>query len=166
MALPQMSALGGGRGFKRPYVEEINERKRFLPQMYANKQNEQYRKQQLGLGQRRLGLDRERLAQEKQFGLANLDLAEESAKEARKRNKYAQNLGLANIGLGAGFGMYDAMGSPSFSDIGDWFSPSSDFSGDLMNIGGAAFASGGGGEDFFSSGSGGLMGDILEDWVW
>jgi hypothetical protein len=43
MGLTQMSALGGGRGFKRPYVEEINARKRYLPQLYGMKEAETIR---------------------------------------------------------------------------------------------------------------------------
>jgi hypothetical protein len=155
MSLQQMSALGGGRGFKRNYVEEINARKRYLPQLYGMKEAERSRKQNLGLQQRgfaqdqevlaqnrerlgiekdryaqeqdRLGLERDRFAQERAFGLSQQSLAEDAAHEARKRNKQAQNLGLANIGLGAGLGLYDAFGQPSFSDIGGWigdlFSP-------------------------------------------
>jgi hypothetical protein len=179
MGIPQMSALGGGRGFKRPYVEEINARTPYLPQLYGLKQQERFRKQQLGLNQRRfgqererLGLEKDRLAQEKAFGLAQQDLAEQAAHEARKRNRRAQNLGLANIGIVGGLGLYDAIGQPSLGDISDWFSPTGGYDiGDIGSIAGVTMASGaddlfsGGGEDFFGGG-GGLMGDILEDWIW
>jgi hypothetical protein len=77
--------------------------------------------------QDRLGLERDRFAQERAFGLSNIALAEDAAHEARKRTKQAQNLGLANIGLGAGLGLYDAFGQPSFSDVGDWFSDVGDW---------------------------------------
>jgi hypothetical protein len=154
MSLQQMSALGGGRGFKRPYVEEINARTPYLPQLYGMKQQERFRKQQLGLDQRRL-------AQEKTFGLANLNLQEEAVHEAKKRNKTAQNLGLANIGLAGGLGLYDAVGQPSLSDIGDWFSPSSggDFIENLGMWDPTGFSGGGGGDSGLFDYS-----DILDGW--
>jgi hypothetical protein len=178
MGIPQMSALGGGKGFKRPYVEEINARTPYLPQLYGIKRQEASRKQQLGLNQRRfaqererLGLERDRLAQEKTFGLARQDLAEQTAHEARKRNRYAQNLGLANIGLAGGFGAYDALGQPSISGIGDWFSPT-DFStgfdvADTSDWFGSmpVSAAGGGAEDLFGGDSGLFdYSDVLEGW--
>jgi hypothetical protein len=174
MGLTQMSALGGGKGFKRPYVEEINAQARYLPQLYGIKQQETSRKQQLGLNQRRfaqererLGLERDRLAQEKTFGLAQQDLAEQAAHEVRKKNRYAQNLGLANIGLTGGLGLYDALGQPSFSDIGNLFSPS--LGGDIVENLGMWDPTGFTGEsgvtdDLFSGGGLFDYSDILGGW--
>ena len=127
MGIAQMGALSGGRKFRRPYVEEINARTPYLPQLYGQKKAQQHRDRMYGLGQRGL-------AQEKEFGLKELGLREDMAHEARKKNRYAQNLGYANLGLAGAFGAYDAMGQPSISDIGDWFSPS-DALGGIENLG-------------------------------
>ena len=98
MGIAQMSALSGGQKYKRPYVDEINARKQYLPGMYAQKQENQYR-------DKMHSLDTQRLAQDKKFGMANLSLAEDAQKEAKKRNRTAKQMGYANIGLGAGMGV-------------------------------------------------------------
>ena len=94
MGLEQIGALQGNNRFKRPYVQEINARTPYLPLLYAQKKEDQYRDKMYGL--------------EKQ-GLA---LESDALDEAKKRNKTARNLGYANIGLGAGLGImnnYDSI---------------------------------------------------------
>lgn len=160
MGLAQMAALGGSRKMRRPYVEEINRRTPYLPQLYAQKKQKEQ-------SNRMWGLQQQGLAQERKMGLANLDIQRDIAHEARKKNRIAQNLGFANLGLSAALGGYEAMGQPSLSDVGDWFSPSdiydvgeiADFGGEQM-LGGFYEGAGGGG-DFWSGG--GLYEGALED---
>lgn len=156
MGLAQMSALGGGRGFRRPYVAEINARKKFLPQLYAEKKRQEQSDRMWGLQQRGL-------AQEKKLGLANLDIQKDIAHEARKRNKLAQNLGFANLGLSGAMGAYDIAGQPSLSDFSDWFSsdqPDMSYTEgfDMANaMAGGVMSGDGGGDDIWSSGIDWLM---------
>lgn len=98
MGLAQMQALTGGKKIKRPYVEEINARTRYLPQMYATKKADQYRDQSFAL-------QKQNVAQDKKYGLADLSLREDALDEQKKAQKRANKLGYANIGLGAGLGV-------------------------------------------------------------
>ncbi len=60
------------------------------------------------------------------MGLANLSIAEDAARQAKKRGKTAKALGYANIGLAAGLGGIKAY--PALKEMGgdvmDWASPS------------------------------------------
>jgi hypothetical protein len=128
MGIAQMSALSGGKRYKRPYVDEINARKGALPGLYAQKKDTAYQ-------DKMFGLENQKLAQNEKFGLANLDLMQDAQNEAKKRNKTAKQLGYANIGLGAALGaadnwdaisggvsgvksMFPQVGSPSSLGIG------------------------------------------------
>ena len=162
MGLAQMSALGPGRKMKRPYVEEINRKKQFLPQLAGLAQEKKYQAERTGLAERRL-------AQDKKFGLENLRMREEMAHQARKKQRLAQNLGYANLGLQGVLGGYEALGQPSLpslSDIGGWF----DFGDDTMDFSsGMNLADAMGGMDPVGTGSDwfggeGYFGDII-DWL-
>lgn len=163
MGLAQMQALGSGRGFRRPYVDEINARTPYLPQLYAQKRSQEHQDRMWGLEQRGL-------AQNKKFQTAELNLREDMAKEARKRNRLAKNLGYAQLGVAGGLGLYDAMGQPSLSDIGSFFTGSGG-GGELLDIGGFGVGDpgilpevegfGGGGYDLF----GGILGDAVSEIV-
>ena len=115
MGLEQMYALSGGRKFKRPYVEEINARTPFLPQLYAQKKQDEYRDQMYGVEQQKLAMNQEMI------------------EDAKKRNKTARNLGYANIGLGAGLGLLGnwediSTGTKSlFDTVGSWIKPEEAF---------------------------------------
>ena len=98
MGLEQMSAISPGSRYKRPYVDEINARTPYLPMLYQQKKQDEYR-------DKMYSLDEEKLAQDREFGLKNLDMQRDIQEEAKKRNKLARNLGYANIGLGAGLGV-------------------------------------------------------------
>lgn len=113
MGLAQMSALTGGRKFKRPYVEEINKRTAGLLPMYAQRKEDKYRDEMFGLQQAGL-------AQDKEFGLADLSLREDALSEQKKARKKANWLGYANIGLGAGLGV------AGLASDNDWFKPATD----------------------------------------
>ena len=87
MSLSQMAALSGGGTFKRPYVEEINARTPYLPALYAQREDDDYRDKMHDISLDRLALSREELSDQK------------------KAQKRANRLGYANIGLGAGLGV-------------------------------------------------------------
>jgi hypothetical protein len=95
-----MSALGGGKRYKTPYVEMINRQKGYLPALYAQKKQDKYQKESQALDERRLKNE------------------EEMAHEIRKKQRLAQNLGYANVGLNALFGANEA---GLFDSVGDWF---------------------------------------------
>jgi hypothetical protein len=107
MGLAQMSALGGGRKYKQPYVEEINARKQYLPQVYAQKKEDKYRDKMAGLQSDQLALQ------------------EDALKQQKKAQKRANTLGYVNMGVGAGLGAIDAY--PAMKEVGkdvvDFFSP-------------------------------------------
>ena len=107
MGLAQMSALTGGKKFKRPYVEEINARAQHLPALYAHKSEEEYRDKMHGLETQKLGLSQDAL---------------DAQKKAQKR---ANMMGYANMGLAGAFGAVDAY--PGLKEIGkdvsDWLNP-------------------------------------------
>ena len=87
-------ALTGYRKYKSPYVSEINARKAYLPALYNQRRDDKYREQSYNL-------DKQGLAQNKEFALKNLELSEKAAHQARKRDKLAANLGYAGLGLQA-----------------------------------------------------------------
>ena len=128
MGLAQMSALTGGKRFKRPYVDEINARKGYLPQLYAQKSEDKYRDQMYGL-------QKEGLEHTKTMGLANLDIAQDAAREAKKRNRTAKALGYANIGLAGALGGIKAY--PALKEVGgdimDWASPAAQTVGGVVS---------------------------------
>lgn len=80
-------ALTGFRKYKTPYVSQINAKTPFLSSLYNLKAQNEYRDKQNELTQR------------------GLDLQEETAHQARKRDRTATNLGYANTALNAGFGL-------------------------------------------------------------
>ena len=98
MGTTQMQALAGGKRFKYPYVQEINSRKNYLPQLNAQKKEDTYRNQAFGL-------ERRGLAQNKELALQGLALQEEANDEQKKAQKRANMLGYANMGIGAGLGV-------------------------------------------------------------
>ena len=113
MGLAQMSALSGGRKYKRPYVEEINKQTKYLPAIYGQKKEDAYR--------------------DKMYGLqtSSLELQEDALKTQKKAQKRANTLGYINMGVGAGLGAIDAY--PALKEVGkdvvDWFSPTDTFKG-------------------------------------
>jgi len=86
-----------GRRVKPNYVEAINAQTPSLMSLYSAKDAEKYQNKMLGL-------EEQRLAQEKELSDASLALSEESMKEQEKQNKKANlysGLGLGtNLGLG------------------------------------------------------------------
>lgn len=154
MGLAQMSAIAPGRKLKRGYVDEINARKRFLPQIYAQKKSDEFQDRRLAQEDERLGIE------------------EDIAHQARKKNRLAQNLGYANIGLTGALGAYNAAGQPSFDDIAGLFGSGGDdiiggFGvGDPGMLPGAGLSSVIKPEDIFGFGGGifeGLADEII-DW--
>ena len=107
MGLTQMSALTGGRKFKRPYVEEINAQTKYLPAIYGQKKEDAYRDKMHGLETQRLAL------------------SEEALDTQKKSQKRANKLGYANMGLAGAFGAVDAY--PGLKEMGgdvaDWLNP-------------------------------------------
>ena len=98
--------------------------------MYAQKGEDIYR-------DKMYGLQKEGLAHKKTMGLANLNIAEDAAREAKKRNKTAKALGYANVGLSAAFG--GAKAYPALKEMGgdvmDWASPSAQPGGGVGPVG-------------------------------
>jgi len=166
MGLAQMFALTGGKRYKRPYVQEINARSRYLPQVYAQKKADEYRDKMYGLEQQRLGMSQEALDEQK------------------KMAKRAQLYGYANLGVGTGLGLaglasdkgwFDIFGSggdaayePVKGLASDFSSMASPFTGensmsyldDAYDFGGSFlknFSSGGGGGIFDS-----IFGDAID----
>jgi hypothetical protein len=92
------SALTGYRKYRSPDVANINARKPFLSSIYNQKRSDQYADKQYDLQQQ--GLE-----QSQRFGEQNLDLAQDVAKQGRKRDRLAEKLGYAGLGLQAGFGV-------------------------------------------------------------
>ncbi|GAH00195.1 unnamed protein product [marine sediment metagenome] len=86
MGIGQMYALGGGRKQRPGYVNRINEEKKGL--LY------------------RAGLDQDKKNQDRSFALQEQRFAQEKdmAHQRRKQARMAQNMGWANLGLGAVFG--------------------------------------------------------------
>lgn len=99
MSLAQFSALTGGRKFKRPYVDEINARARYLPQLRAQERSDAY--------------------QDKMYdvSLQNLAVRQDALDAQKKAQKKANRLGYANLALGAGLS-----GVGLAKDM-DWFKP-------------------------------------------
>ena len=104
------AGLIGGRKLPSTYVAQINARTPYLSALYSQKDADKFRESQQDIAE------------------ANLDLAEDAAKQARKRDKLAQNLGYAGLGLGTAFGLaknWDAIsdiGSSVSSGVGDFVS--------------------------------------------
>jgi hypothetical protein len=152
MGIKQMQALAGGRRIRRPYIDEINARTPYLPQLYNIKRQEQMHRENWALEQKAM-------AQQKEFETKRLNMMEEQSREARKRNRTARNLGYAGLGLQAGMGAWNIAGQPSLSDIGSWFS-----GGSASGLGGVQEASPGqsfGVDDF----GGGLYDDIVSEFL-
>ena len=76
MSLTQLSALTGGKPFKRPYVAEINARKKFLPSIYAQKKEDAYRDEMHKISLQDLSLRQDALDEQKK-----------AQKKARKRTR-------------------------------------------------------------------------------
>jgi hypothetical protein len=128
MGLAQMAALSGGRKYKTPYVEEINARKRYLPQVYAQKKEDKYRDKMAGLQADQLALQ------------------EDALKQQKKAQKRANTLGYVNMGVGAGLGAIDAY--PAMKEVGkdvvDFFNPAATGnSGAVESIASGALSPGG-----------------------
>jgi len=160
MGLAQMFALTGGKRYKRPYVQEINARSRYLPQVYAQKKADEYRDKMYGLEQQRLGMSQEALDEQK------------------KMAKRAQLYGYANLGVGTGLGLAGLAADKGWFDIfgGDNAGASvgenvtsaiSPFTGDSMSYLDDAYDFGGSLLKNFSSGGGGgifdsIFGDAID----
>ena len=123
MGTTQMQALAGGKRFKYPYVQEINSRKNYLPQLNAQKKEDAYRNQAFGLESRGL-------AQNKELTQQGLDLQKDAYDEQKKAQKRANLLGYANMGLGAGLGV------AGFGNDMGWWGKGSEVSKDAIDISG------------------------------
>jgi len=110
MGLAQMSALTGGKRYKRPYVEEINNRTKYLPSLYSQRKQDAYQGKMYGL-------QKEQAAQNREFGVADLALREDALDEQKKAQKRANTLGYANLGLGG------ALGFAGLANDAGWFDP-------------------------------------------
>lgn len=100
MGMNQMSALTGGKKYRPNYVSQINAQVPYLPALYSRKKEDQWR-------DKTYGLEKERFEQDKTFQLAELDLAQDAAKQAKKQTRLAEKLGYANLGVNAALGGYD-----------------------------------------------------------
>lgn len=142
MATGQMRATGGRR-IRPGYIEEINARKRFLPQLYSLKSANKYRDELQKQTDRSLGI------QEDVFDLN------------KKRAKTARNIGYTGLGIQGGLGLIGAY--PELKDIGsdiiDFVTPSADIAPDVA--GDIAGAAGFSGADFGDFG----FGDFLTEGV-
>jgi hypothetical protein len=107
MGLAQMAALSGGRKYKRPYVEELNAQKKYLPQIYGQKKEDKYRDKMAGLQSDQLALQ------------------EDALKQQKKAQKRANTLGYVNMGVGAGLGAIDAYPAikEAGKDVMEFFNP-------------------------------------------
>jgi hypothetical protein len=92
------SALTGYRKYRSPDVANINARTPFLSSIYNQKRSDAYSDKQYDLQQQ--GLE-----QSQRFGEQNLEIAQDAAKQGRKRDRLAEKLGYAGLGLQAGFGV-------------------------------------------------------------
>ena len=155
MGLAQMGALSGGQRFKRPYVEEINARTPYLPQLYAQKKTDEYNDKMYGLKEKELAQDRE-------FGLKNLSMMEDAQSEMKKRNKLARNMGYANIGIGTALGAMDNWDSikSGISSISSMFPSVSEGEGLQSVFGNVAREASSAPFEVMSSGGGGPL-----DWI-
>jgi len=104
MGLGQLSALTGGRQYRPNYISQINAQVPYLPALYSQKKDEEWQN-------KNYDLDKQRFEQEKTFGLAELGLARDAAKQAKKQANLAEKLGYANLGLNATLGGADLAGS-------------------------------------------------------
>jgi len=125
MGLEQMYALTGGGRFRRPYVNEINARKQYLPNIYAQRKEDVYRDKTYALQQ-------QALEQGSNIARKNLAMQQKALDEQKKAQKRANILGYANIGLGAGLGIA-GLGS----DLGWWGKDETPVANDIVSgIGG------------------------------
>ena len=162
-------ALTGYRKYKSPYVSEINARKAYLPALYNQRRDDKYREQSYNL-------DKQGLAQNKEFALKNLELSEKAAHQARKRDKLAANLGYAGLGLQAGFGLanqfdFSNMFSPEAAvdvpsemvqaPIQEAFTGGTDYIRDVAGLGAGSIFEGLGGPILDVAGSG-FFGEVLD----
>ena len=162
-------SLTGYRKYKSPYVAQINARKAYLPALYNQRREDKYQEQAYNL-------DKQGLAQEREFALKNLELSEKAAHEARKRDKLAANLGYAGLGLQAGFGLAnhfdfsnmfapkEAASIPSEiiqAPIQEAFTGGTDYIRDVAGLGAGSIFEGLGGPVLDIAG-GGLFGDVIE----
>ena len=92
------SALTGFRKYRSPDVARINAQTPFLSSMYGQKRDQAY-------ADKRYELDKQGFEQEQKFGERNMELAEDAAKQGRKRDRLAEKLGYAGLGLQTGFGI-------------------------------------------------------------
>ena len=117
-------ALTGYRKYRSPFVAEINARKQYLPALYNQRRSDLYNKQ-------KYNLEKQGLEQSRQFSLKNLELAEDAARQAKKRDKLAATLGYAGLGLQAGFGLENAFNISDLFGAKDIVEPGFDFTSDF-----------------------------------
>ena len=106
MALSQMQAVTG-RKFKPNYVDAINVQGQYLPSIYARKEDQAYRDKMHGLEEKNLAQREKELETMEALELEKLE-------QMKKQAKRANIMGVANLGLQAGLGIYgDKIMKPS-----------------------------------------------------